>query len=79
MADNKKKINDVEKAEILTEVLYGAKKKLINDELKERFEFHIYGNIHLSTINYLRKKKILNTSLVLKPFISFKNISINSW
>jgi len=46
----------------------------INDELKERFEFHIYGNIQLSTINYLRKKKILNTSLVLKPFISFKKL-----
>ncbi len=36
MADNKKKINDVEKAKILTEVLYGAKKKLMNDDLKEK-------------------------------------------
>ena len=51
-----------------------------NDSLKEKFEFHVYGNIQLSTINYLREKKNLNDHLVLKPFISYDKLEepINS-
>ncbi len=51
-----------------------------NDSLKEKFEFHVYGNIQLSTINYLRENKNLNDHLVLKPFISYEKLEepINS-
>lgn len=36
MSKNKKKIDDLKKAKILTKVLYVAKKKIMNDELKEK-------------------------------------------
>ena len=45
-----------------------------NNEIKEKFEFHIYGNIQPSTIKYLKLKKNLIESLKIKTFISFKKL-----
>ncbi len=45
-----------------------------NNEIKEKFEFHVYGNIQPSTINYLKLKKNLIKSLKINSFISFKKL-----
>tara|TARA_B100001758_G_scaffold154178_1_gene132840 strand:- start:12 stop:1196 length:1185 start_codon:yes stop_codon:yes gene_type:complete len=45
-----------------------------NNEIKEKFEFHVYGNIQSSTINYLKLKKNLIKSLKINSFISFKKL-----
>ena len=43
-----------------------------NNEIKEKLEFHIYGNIQHSTISYLKQKNNLIESLKIKTFIDFK-------
>ena len=45
-----------------------------NNEIKEKFEFHVYGNIQPSTISYLKLKKNLIKSLKINSFISFKKL-----
>ena len=47
---------------------------LENNEIKEKFEFHVYGNIQPSTISYLKLKKNLIKSLKINSFISFKKL-----
>ena len=36
MSKDKKEVDDLKKAQILTKVLYGAKKKIMSHELKEK-------------------------------------------
>ncbi len=36
MSEDKKEVGDLEKAKIITKVLYGAKKKIMSYELKEK-------------------------------------------
>jgi glycosyltransferase involved in cell wall biosynthesis len=45
-----------------------------NNEIKEKLEFHIYGNIQHSTISYLKQKNNLIESLKIKTFIDFKKL-----